>query len=77
MCIQATSVVISWLRAYFIRKTKYLSGYIEQMEFVGRGNFAIVLNALLCCFKLEILLNCIVCIIKGEFKGLLREGGVR
>lgn len=45
------------------------------MGFVGRGNFAIVLNALLCCFKLEILLNSIVCIIKGEFKGLLREGG--
>lgn len=49
------------------------------MGFVGRGNLwvkhAIVLNALLCCFKLEILLNSIVCIIKGEFKGLLREGG--
>lgn len=68
--------MISYSGAYFIRKTKYLGGYIEQMGFVGRGNFAILLQALLCCFKLEILLNCIICIIKAEFKGLLGEGGI-
>lgn len=42
--------MISYSRAYFIRKTKYLGGYIEQMGFVGRGNFAILLQALLLLF---------------------------